>query len=235
MSMKDCSPAVAAKKDTGSLRLRPQPAQGPPGPAPRDPWEAGSREQVSLSPRSEEGCGWAGCADPPSPPEVSCNFERDMCGWHIGHLTDAHWHRTESRGPGYDHTTGSGKAGCPDRGDDRTRGRLPGVGVAGTLPRGVTLLEPGVSAAQPRLPPPPQATSWSWTPQTPRPGALARTCSPGPGRRPPGRSACPSGSTCTGPRSVSDLALGEPGGPRARALSLPLGGSGEGGSRGVGV
>ncbi|KAF6327655.1 MAM domain containing 4 [Rhinolophus ferrumequinum] len=40
--------------------------------------------------------------------EVSCNFERDMCGWHTGHLTDAHWHRMESRGPGYDHTTGEG-------------------------------------------------------------------------------------------------------------------------------
>lgn len=40
--------------------------------------------------------------------EVSCNFERDTCGWHPGHLTDAHWHRTESHGPGYDHTTGKG-------------------------------------------------------------------------------------------------------------------------------
>ncbi|XP_074187490.1 apical endosomal glycoprotein isoform X3 [Rhinolophus sinicus] len=40
--------------------------------------------------------------------EVSCNFERDTCGWHTGHLTDAHWHRMESRGPGYDHTTGEG-------------------------------------------------------------------------------------------------------------------------------
>ncbi|XP_012863152.1 apical endosomal glycoprotein [Echinops telfairi] len=42
------------------------------------------------------------------PQEVSCNFERDMCGWHVGHLTDAHWRRLESRGPGYDHTTGRG-------------------------------------------------------------------------------------------------------------------------------
>ncbi|KAM5259522.1 apical endosomal glycoprotein isoform 4-T4 [Hipposideros larvatus] len=40
--------------------------------------------------------------------EVSCNFERDTCGWHTGHLTDAHWHRMESGGPGYDHTTGKG-------------------------------------------------------------------------------------------------------------------------------
>ncbi|XP_059869224.1 apical endosomal glycoprotein [Delphinus delphis] len=42
------------------------------------------------------------------PQEISCNFERGTCGWHTGHLTDAHWHRVESRGPGYDHTTGQG-------------------------------------------------------------------------------------------------------------------------------
>ncbi|XP_042526195.1 apical endosomal glycoprotein [Dipodomys spectabilis] len=40
--------------------------------------------------------------------EVSCNFERDACTWHTGHLTDAHWRRVESHGPGYDHTTGRG-------------------------------------------------------------------------------------------------------------------------------
>nr|XP_012422247.1 PREDICTED: apical endosomal glycoprotein [Odobenus rosmarus divergens] len=42
------------------------------------------------------------------PQEVSCNFERDTCGWHSGHLTDAHWRRIQSHGPGYDHTTGQG-------------------------------------------------------------------------------------------------------------------------------
>ncbi|XP_055988659.1 apical endosomal glycoprotein [Sorex fumeus] len=40
--------------------------------------------------------------------EVSCNFERDMCGWYPGHLTDAHWQRLQSQGPEYDHTTGRG-------------------------------------------------------------------------------------------------------------------------------
>ncbi|KAM4876506.1 apical endosomal glycoprotein [Thomomys bottae] len=40
--------------------------------------------------------------------EVSCNFERDACGWHTGHVTDAHWRRVESHGSGYDHTTGRG-------------------------------------------------------------------------------------------------------------------------------
>ncbi|XP_057580718.1 apical endosomal glycoprotein [Hippopotamus amphibius kiboko] len=42
------------------------------------------------------------------PQEVSCNFERGTCGWHTGHLTDAHWRWVSSRGPGYDHTTGQG-------------------------------------------------------------------------------------------------------------------------------
>ncbi|KAG8518661.1 Apical endosomal glycoprotein [Galemys pyrenaicus] len=40
--------------------------------------------------------------------EVSCNFERDTCGWHAGHLSDAHWRRVDSRGSGHDHTTGGG-------------------------------------------------------------------------------------------------------------------------------
>ncbi|XP_003794870.1 apical endosomal glycoprotein [Otolemur garnettii] len=42
------------------------------------------------------------------PREVSCNFERDTCSWYTGHFTDAHWHRVQSHGPGYDHTTGRG-------------------------------------------------------------------------------------------------------------------------------
>lgn len=60
--------------------------------------------------RGGEGAGGTDPTAAPSP-EVSCNFERDLCGWHTGHLTDAHWHRMESRGPGYDHTTGKGRAG----------------------------------------------------------------------------------------------------------------------------
>ncbi|XP_021117307.1 apical endosomal glycoprotein isoform X4 [Heterocephalus glaber] len=40
--------------------------------------------------------------------EVTCNFERDACGWHLSHLTDVHWHRVESHSSGYDHTTGQG-------------------------------------------------------------------------------------------------------------------------------
>ncbi|XP_073077398.1 apical endosomal glycoprotein isoform X4 [Manis javanica] len=54
--------------------------------------------------------------------EVSCNFERDTCGWHTGHLTDAHWHRAKSRGPGYDHTTGQGYYMLLDPTDPPARG-----------------------------------------------------------------------------------------------------------------
>ncbi|XP_015427816.1 PREDICTED: apical endosomal glycoprotein, partial [Myotis davidii] len=56
------------------------------------------------------------------PQEVSCNFERHTCGWHTGHLTDAHWHRVESRGPGYDHTTGKGYFMLLDPVDPLARG-----------------------------------------------------------------------------------------------------------------
>ncbi|XP_045659728.1 apical endosomal glycoprotein isoform X2 [Ursus americanus] len=54
--------------------------------------------------------------------EVSCNFERDTCGWHTGHLTDAHWRRIQSRGPGYDHTTGQGYFLLLDPTDPPARG-----------------------------------------------------------------------------------------------------------------
>nr|KAF6280311.1 MAM domain containing 4 [Pipistrellus kuhlii] len=54
--------------------------------------------------------------------EVSCNFERHTCGWHTGHLTDAHWHRGESHGPGYDHTTGKGYFMLLDPTDPPARG-----------------------------------------------------------------------------------------------------------------
>ncbi|XP_051832908.1 apical endosomal glycoprotein [Antechinus flavipes] len=40
--------------------------------------------------------------------ELSCNFERDSCGWYPEHKTDALWRRTSVQGPGYDHTTSQG-------------------------------------------------------------------------------------------------------------------------------
>uniref|UniRef100_A0A8C5KA59 MAM domain containing 4 n=1 Tax=Jaculus jaculus TaxID=51337 RepID=A0A8C5KA59_JACJA len=55
--------------------------------------------------------------------EVSCNFERDECSWHTGHLTDAHWHRIKSFGPGYDHTTGQGFFMFMDPMDPLARGQ----------------------------------------------------------------------------------------------------------------
>lgn len=112
--LKDCSPAVATKRDTG-----PTP---PPAPHPalspllhpdhlRDP-----RDPPESSPPSFPGLRRDLLTPLPAPPEVSCNFERHTCGWHTGHLTDAHWHRVESRGPGYDHTTGQGRWEHPDFG-----------------------------------------------------------------------------------------------------------------------
>uniref|UniRef100_F6WVQ2 MAM domain containing 4 n=1 Tax=Monodelphis domestica TaxID=13616 RepID=F6WVQ2_MONDO len=40
--------------------------------------------------------------------ELSCNFERDSCGWYPEHKTDALWQRASRPGPGYDHTTSQG-------------------------------------------------------------------------------------------------------------------------------
>ncbi|XP_032117660.1 apical endosomal glycoprotein isoform X6 [Sapajus apella] len=54
--------------------------------------------------------------------EVSCNFERDTCSWYPGHLSDAHWHRVESRGPEHDHTTGQGYFMLLDPTDPLARG-----------------------------------------------------------------------------------------------------------------
>ncbi|XP_044515603.1 apical endosomal glycoprotein [Gracilinanus agilis] len=42
------------------------------------------------------------------PEELSCNFERDSCGWYPEHKTDALWRRASRQGPGYDHTTSQG-------------------------------------------------------------------------------------------------------------------------------
>ncbi|KAK7799714.1 hypothetical protein U0070_010721 [Myodes glareolus] len=55
--------------------------------------------------------------------EVSCNFERDSCSWHTGHLTDAHWHRVKSHGSEYDHTTGQGFFMFLDPTDPPARGQ----------------------------------------------------------------------------------------------------------------
>uniref|UniRef100_A0A8C2VCN2 MAM domain containing 4 n=1 Tax=Chinchilla lanigera TaxID=34839 RepID=A0A8C2VCN2_CHILA len=54
--------------------------------------------------------------------EVTCNFEWDTCGWHLGHLTDVHWRRVESHSSGYDHTTGQGFFMLLDPAEPPTRG-----------------------------------------------------------------------------------------------------------------
>ncbi|GAB1286077.1 Apical endosomal glycoprotein [Apodemus speciosus] len=55
--------------------------------------------------------------------KVSCNFERDSCSWHTGHLTDAHWYRVKSHGSQYDHTTGQGFFMFLDPTDPPARGQ----------------------------------------------------------------------------------------------------------------
>ncbi|KAI4891478.1 hypothetical protein NFI96_023830, partial [Prochilodus magdalenae] len=59
-----------------------------------------------------------GCAEgdvPPGSDQLSCDFERDLCGWYSDHSASLNWERVKSQkpsyddiGPGYDHTTGSG-------------------------------------------------------------------------------------------------------------------------------
>ncbi|XP_074780010.1 apical endosomal glycoprotein [Athene noctua] len=45
---------------------------------------------------------------PPGATELSCNFERGMCGWYQDQSSDFKWVRGMGQGQGSDHTTGSG-------------------------------------------------------------------------------------------------------------------------------
>ncbi|NXU29276.1 AEGP protein, partial [Thalassarche chlororhynchos] len=45
---------------------------------------------------------------PPGAAELSCNFERGMCGWYQDQSSDFKWVRSTGQGQGSDHTTGSG-------------------------------------------------------------------------------------------------------------------------------
>ncbi|NXL68291.1 AEGP protein, partial [Chordeiles acutipennis] len=45
---------------------------------------------------------------PPEAAELSCNFERGMCGWYQHQSSDFKWVRGTGQGQGSDHTTGSG-------------------------------------------------------------------------------------------------------------------------------
>ncbi|XP_009702842.1 PREDICTED: apical endosomal glycoprotein, partial [Cariama cristata] len=48
-------------------------------------------------------------AVPPGAMELSCNFERGMCGWYQDQSSDFKWVHGTGQGHGSDHTTGSGK------------------------------------------------------------------------------------------------------------------------------
>ncbi|NXP04916.1 AEGP protein, partial [Thinocorus orbignyianus] len=45
---------------------------------------------------------------PPGAMELSCNFERGLCGWYQDQSSDFKWVHTTGQGQGSDHTTGSG-------------------------------------------------------------------------------------------------------------------------------
>ncbi|NXR05646.1 AEGP protein, partial [Semnornis frantzii] len=47
-------------------------------------------------------------AGPPGHTELSCNFERGMCGWYQDQSSDFKWVHGKGQGQGSDHTTGSG-------------------------------------------------------------------------------------------------------------------------------
>uniref|UniRef100_G3U1H5 MAM domain containing 4 n=1 Tax=Loxodonta africana TaxID=9785 RepID=G3U1H5_LOXAF len=70
--------------------------------------------------------------------EISCNFERDMCGWHAGHLAGTRWHRVKSSGPGYDHTTGQGHFMLLDPAEPLARGPSAQLLTGFQMPAGPT-------------------------------------------------------------------------------------------------
>nr|XP_023397960.1 apical endosomal glycoprotein [Loxodonta africana] len=72
------------------------------------------------------------------PQEISCNFERDMCGWHAGHLAGTRWHRVKSSGPGYDHTTGQGHFMLLDPAEPLARGPSAQLLTGFQMPAGPT-------------------------------------------------------------------------------------------------
>ncbi|XP_012576620.1 PREDICTED: apical endosomal glycoprotein, partial [Condylura cristata] len=115
----------------GAPAALPAGVRGPGGPG--RPWRGGRLggcgDPEGLQPHGHHGEGHRSClpflapqrglgsvaagvpaegTEPPLPPEISCNFERDTCGWLAGHPAEAQWRRVASHGPGHDHTTGRG-------------------------------------------------------------------------------------------------------------------------------
>lgn len=72
-------------------------------------------------------------------PELSCNFEKGMCGWYQDQSSDFKWVRGTGQGQGSDHTTGSGKGLAPFLGAPGSPGHpQPPVPSAGMCPWGET-------------------------------------------------------------------------------------------------
>ncbi|XP_052037810.1 apical endosomal glycoprotein [Apodemus sylvaticus] len=115
VTLRDCNPMVTTESDQGFFCPSPIPTQGLP-----------TYLAYLESCLRATGKGVDSSGDPhphAPPPEVSCNFERDSCSWHTGHLTDAHWHRVKSHGSQYDHTTGQGFFMFLDPTDPPARGQ----------------------------------------------------------------------------------------------------------------
>ncbi|KAM6117416.1 apical endosomal glycoprotein [Phoenicopterus ruber ruber] len=60
---------------------------------------------------------------PPGAAELSCNFERGMCGWYQDQSSDFKWVRSTGQGQGSDHTTGSGYFLAADPSAPSSRGQ----------------------------------------------------------------------------------------------------------------
>lgn len=125
-------------------------------------------------------------ANPTPPPELSCNFERDSCSWHTGHLTDVHWHRVKSHGSKYDHTTGQGRSLRPGR-----EAQSGGAHFCSLVSHSL------------------KAFSCSWIPRTHLLEAKVPSCSQDPRCHLSPRNVSASGTTCMGPRLVRVSGLSE--------------------------
>ncbi|NXX44592.1 AEGP protein, partial [Tricholaema leucomelas] len=62
-------------------------------------------------------------AAPPGHTELSCNFERGLCGWYQDQTSDFKWVHSTGQGQGSDHTTGSGYLLAADPSAAWTRGQ----------------------------------------------------------------------------------------------------------------
>lgn len=220
VTLKDCSPVTAIEKDSGpSAHSQPLPgglSPPPPVTTSRDPGSPHPREQFSHPLGTQGGCGGArGVLTPPRPrPQrspVTSSGTRAAGTPATSQMPTGAGSRATA--PGTTTPQAEVGQGHPSPGGGSRSGPSPSWNPGSLQLSPVSL---------------PQATSCSWTPRTPQPGALVPTCSPSPRCPQLLRSASPSGITSTGPRSVSDPGAGQglPGPGLCRGGSLQESGSG---------